>query len=106
MILEASWDGLDIKYIHLENSPSDALTMYVVNSENFAIDWFDKMNQNSQKDCLEISFNPSLFKQVFGNNIYIATHPLMQLEITEPSMLHLANLLKIEMEAPEILSQQ
>ena len=30
----------------------------------------------------------------------------MQLEITNPSMLHLVNLLKIEMEAPKILSQQ
>jgi len=106
MVLKASWNGLDIKYINSQNPTSDALIMYVINSEYFAIDLFDNTNQNSPKDSLEISFRNSLFQQTFGKNIFILTHPLMQLEITNPSMLHLVNLLKIEMEAPKFLSQQ
>ncbi|MEO1378057.1 MAG: hypothetical protein AAFW70_28030, partial [Cyanobacteria bacterium J06635_10] len=76
LILEASWDGLDIKYIHSEHSISDALIIYVLNSENFVVDWFNNTNQNPQKDCLEISFSPSLFKQIFGQTISNSTHPL------------------------------
>lgn len=105
-ILAASWDGLDIKYIHSENLINNALIMYVIDSENFAIDWFDNTNQNPQQNYLEISFSPSLFKDIFGQKIPNSTYPFIQLEITDPSMLYLAHLLQIEMEAPKILSQK
>lgn len=52
MILKASWDGLDIKYIYSQSSTSDALIMYVMNSDNLAVDFYDKNNQNPPKDCL------------------------------------------------------
>ena len=91
-IIEASWDGLYIKYIHSENLISNALIMYVVNSENFAIDWFENTNQNPQKDYLEIIFSPSLFKDIFGQNFSTYFHQFIQVEITDPSILYLAHL--------------
>lgn len=104
-ILETSWDGLKIRYIHSENSTSDALIMYVADMENFAVDWFG-INPNPQRDYLEISLSPSLFKQIFSQSISICCHKFIQVEITEPSMLHLAHLLQLEMKAPKILSQK
>lgn len=106
MIIEASWDGLDIKYIYSQNPTSDALIMYVANSENFAIDWFDNTNQNPHQNCLEISFSPYLFKDIFGQSICTSCGEFIQIEITDPSMLHLVSLLEIEIKAPKILSQK
>ena len=103
--LETSWDGLKIRYTHSENSTNNALIMYVADIENFVVDWFE-INPNPQRDYLEISFSPSLFKKIFGQSVSIYCDKFIQIEITEPSMLHLAKLLQTEMQTPKILSQK
>ena len=110
-ILEGSWDGLDIKYIYSENSISDALMMYISSIEKGLTDGLNNLYHNQRLNCLEINFSASLFQEIFGQTISTSLHntslhELIQVEIVDPSMLHLAYLLQSEMETPKILSQE
>jgi hypothetical protein len=107
-ILEGFWDRMHIKYVHSEKANASgtlkALTIYVANAENFPDDWLDYI---PKRDYLLISLNPSLLKQIFGQLIPVSHPPFIyQIEITNPSILHLAHLLQTEMEAPKIFSKE
>jgi hypothetical protein len=107
-ILEGFWDGLHIKYVHSEKANASgtlkALTIYVAIAQNFPDDWF---NYIPKTDYLLINLTPSLSKQLFGQVISVSHPPfLYQVEIKNPSILHLGQLLHSEMEAPQILSQE
>jgi hypothetical protein len=107
LILEASWDSLDIKYIRSVNLTKKALSLYVVNAENFKIDWLNYIPQNLLQDYLFVSFAPYLLKQIYSQEI-LPSHLrfIDQVEITEPSMLYFALLLQAEIKAPQVLSQE
>ncbi|MDJ0798353.1 MAG: hypothetical protein QNJ51_16300 [Calothrix sp. MO_167.B12] len=106
LIIEASWDDMSIKYILSINLLKNALIMYVSNTEKLQTDWLNSIYQNPLRDYLEISLSPSLFAQISGQTISTLPHQLIQTEITDPSILHLAYLLRTEMETPKILSKE
>jgi hypothetical protein len=89
-IVEGLWDGLNIKYIHSEKTITKALVMYIDNTESLKSNWLNYIPKKLFQDYLLISFTPFLFR----------------IEITNPSILHLAHLLQTEIKTPKILSQE
>jgi hypothetical protein len=106
-ILEGCWDGLDIKYVHSENPIEEALVMYVANTETLEADWLNYIPKKLLVNYLLISFTPFSLTRFFDQEVSVSLSPFIyQIEITNPSILHLAQLLQTEMEAPKIFSQE
>jgi hypothetical protein len=107
LMIEASWDCLNIKYIHSAKLVRNSLIMYVANTETLEDDWLNYIPKNFLRDYLLISLAPSLLTQILGQkNLVSHSQFIYQIEITDPSILHLAHLLRTEIEAPRILSQE
>lgn len=107
-ILEASWDGLNIKYVYSEKDlPSvenEGLIMRVVvlNQElNFVV-----CEDIPLLEYLQITLSSLLFEQIVDQKITFA-HPatVYQAKIHDISLLHLVYLLCDEMENPKLLNQ-
>ncbi|MBP5971470.1 hypothetical protein HW132_01645 [Brasilonema sp. CT11] len=118
-ILKASWDGLRIKYIVSKKLPlcsSNTLMMRVAilpkgvvaaSTEQFESDWLSEPQKTPVPDYLQIILSQSRFEQIVDQKILSANQlPVLVKEITDPSILHLAHLLRAEMETPKPLSQQ
>ena len=118
-ILKGSWDGLRLKYVVSEKLPlcsSDTLMMRVAilpkgavaaNAEEFESDWLSDAQKTPLPEYLQIRLSLSRFEQIVNQKILSPNQlPILVKEITDPSILHLAHLLRAEMETPKPLSQQ
>jgi hypothetical protein len=106
-IVEGLWDGLNIQYMHSEKTITKALVMYIDNTESLESNWLNYIPKKLFQDYLLISFTPFLFTQIFGQKIPVSHSPFIyKIEITNPSILHLAHLLQTEIKTPKILSQE
>lgn len=107
LIIEGFWDGLDVKYVHSGNAAKKAVTIYVANAESCEVNWLSYIPKKRLRDYLLISFTPFLLTQLFNHKIPVSDSPFIyQLEITNPSILHLAHLLQSEIQTPKTFSQE
>ncbi|RUT08327.1 hypothetical protein DSM106972_014950 [Dulcicalothrix desertica PCC 7102] len=110
-ILNASWDGLDIKYVNtgIPLMEGDSLIVGVVILDN-TLEQFDAIHGaciKHMKEYLLFTLSPLRFEQMLDQTIICLNQAYMhQLKITDPSMLHMANLLITEIQYPNPLSQQ
>lgn len=110
-ILNASWDGLDIKYVNagIPLMDGDSLIMGVVILDN-TLEPFDSMKGaciNHMKEYLLFTLSPFRFEQMLDRTVACLNQAYIhQLQITDPSMLHMANLLITEIQYPNLLTQQ
>ncbi|MBW4592928.1 MAG: hypothetical protein KME46_08385 [Brasilonema angustatum HA4187-MV1] len=118
-ILKASWDGLSVKYVVSDKLPlcsGNTLMMRVAilpkgvvaaSIEQFESDWLSEAQKTPLPDYLQIILSLSRFEQIVDQKILSPNQlPILVKEITDPSILHLAHLLRAEMETPKPLSQQ
>jgi hypothetical protein len=105
-IVEGLWDGLNIQYMHSEKAIAKTLVMYVANTETLEADCLNSILKSKLRDYLLISLTPCLLTQFLGRKISVPRSPFIyQIEITNPSILHLSHLLQTEMKAPKVFSQ-
>jgi hypothetical protein len=118
-ILKASWDGLRVKYVHSVKLPlcsGNTLMMRVAilpkrvaaaNPEQFESNWLSDAQKCPLLEYLQITLSPLRFQQIVEQTMLSPNHlPILKMQITDPSILHLAHLLRAEMETPKPLSQQ
>jgi hypothetical protein len=126
LILKASWDGLAIKYTYSVKPPvcsSNTLivsiailhieantaipTGYFPKTAQFESNWLSDFQQKPLLDYLQIALSLLRFEQIIDQKILCPNRqPILKMQITDPSILHLTNLLRDEMETPRFLSQQ
>jgi hypothetical protein len=108
-VIEASWDGLNIKYVHsgerlnsLENK-SLIMRIAILNQELNSV---YPEQENSLPECLQITISPLLFEKIVDQQVFSANKvSFHQAEITDASLLHLAYLLCDEIETPKLLNK-
>lgn len=118
-ILKASWDRLRVKYVHSEKRPlcsGNTLMMRIAiltrgvaaaNAEQFESDQLSYAQKTPLLEYLQITLSPLRFQQILDQTmLYPNQLPILKMQITDPSILHLAHLLRAEMETPKPLSQQ
>ncbi|KAF3885969.1 MULTISPECIES: hypothetical protein [Nostocales] len=126
LVLQASWDELAIKYAYLVKPPvSSSNTLIVsivtyqievtaaiptggfVNAEEIESDWLNDVQKKTLLDYLQITLSLLRFEEIVDQKMLCADRqPILKRQITNPSILHLAHLLRAEMEAPKFFSQQ
>ncbi|OKH55517.1 hypothetical protein NIES2101_03780 [Calothrix sp. HK-06] len=110
-ILNASWDGLDIKYLNagIPLMDGDSLIVGVVILDN-TLEQFDGIHGaciNHMKEYLLFTLSRFRFEQMTDQIITCLNQSYIhQTKITDPSILHMANLLITEIQYPNLLSQQ
>ncbi|KAB8332163.1 hypothetical protein SD80_021975 [Scytonema tolypothrichoides VB-61278] len=118
-ILKASWDELIVKYVHSEKLPlcsGNTLMMRVAiltrgvaaaNAEQFESDQLSDVQKTPLLEYLQITLSLLRFQQIFDQTMLSPNQrPILKMQITDPSILHLAHLLRAEMETPKPMSQQ
>ncbi|GJD20091.1 hypothetical protein RIVM261_050470 [Rivularia sp. IAM M-261] len=110
-ILNASWDGLDIKYVNagIPLIEGDSLIVGVVILNN-TLEQFDAIHGaciNHMKEYLLFTLSSFRFEQITDQTIICLNQAYIhQTKITDPSMLHMANLLITEIQRQNPLSKQ
>jgi hypothetical protein len=118
-ILKASWDGIRVKYVRSAKLPQGSGNTLIVNiailhlgvtatiAEQFESDWLTDAQKTALLDYLQITLSPLRFKQIVDQKMLsLIQQPILKMQINDPSILHLAHLLRAEMETPKFLSQQ
>lgn len=117
LILKASWNGLAIKYAYSVKPPvysSNTLIVSIAvpmggfaNAEEFESDWLNDVQKKPLLDYLQITLSLLRFEEIVDQKMLCCDwQPILKRQITNPSILHLAHLLRAEMETPKFLSQQ
>jgi hypothetical protein len=119
LILKASWDGLRVKYVHSSKLPQSSGNTLIISiaplhlgataaiAEQFESDWLSDVQKNPLLDYLQITLSLLRFEQIIDQKMLsLNQQPILKMQISDPSILHLAHLLRAEIETPKFLSQQ
>ncbi|MUG98724.1 hypothetical protein F7734_43115 [Scytonema sp. UIC 10036] len=126
LILNVSWDELAIKYAYSVKPPVCSTNTLIVsieiyqigvtnaipmggfaNAEEFESNWLNDVRKKPLLDYLQITLSLLRFEQIIDQKmLYCDRHPILKRQISNPSILHLAHLLRAEMETPKFLNQQ
>jgi hypothetical protein len=104
-ILNASWDGLDVKYVNLGIPRiQESLIIGVAIYPEF--DCLSGAYINHMQEYLLFTFSPYRFKELLDSTNFRQSKFPYQTKIINPSILYMANLLLTEIESPKALSEQ
>jgi hypothetical protein len=109
--LNASWDGLDAKYINLGIPPlkegclTIGVAIYPIKA-HFDDNWLSGAYINHIREYLLLTICPSRFERLINETKLCTITDIQQVKVIDPSILHMAHLLLTEIEYPKPLSQQ
>lgn len=118
-ILKANGDGIRVKYARSLQLPQNSDNTLIISiaplhlgataaiAEQFESDWLNDVQKTPLLDYLQITLSLLRFEEIIDKKIvFINQPPIFKMHINDPSILHLAYLLRGEMECPKFLSQQ
>lgn len=118
-ILKANGDGIRVKYVRSLQLPQNSDNNLIISiaplhleataaiAEQFESDWLNDVQKTPLLDYLQITLSLLRFEEIIDTKmISLNQPPIFKMQINDPSILHLAYLLRGEMECPKFLSQQ
>ncbi|MBW4558122.1 MAG: hypothetical protein KME59_19740 [Trichormus sp. ATA11-4-KO1] len=118
-ILKANGDGIRVKYVRSLQLPQNSDNNLIISiaplyleataaiAEQFESDWLNDVQKTPLLDYLQITLSLLRFEEIIDTKmIFLNQPPIFKMQINDPSILHLAYLLRGEMECPKFLSQQ
>lgn len=118
-ILKANGDGIRVKYVRSLQLPQNSDNNLIISiaplhleataaiAEQFESDWLNDVQKTPLLNYLQITLSLLRFEEIIDTKmVSLNQPPIFKMQINDPSILHLAYLLRGEMECPKFLSQQ
>ncbi|MBW4607441.1 MAG: hypothetical protein KME22_09505 [Hassallia sp. WJT32-NPBG1] len=118
-ILKASWDGIRVKYVRSLQLPESSDNTLIISiaplhlgataafAKQYESDWLSDIQKKPLLDYLQITLSLLRFEEIIDQKMLsLNQQPIFKMQINDPSILHLAHLLRDEIETPNLLSQK